>query len=59
MSEIHWQGKHIQRDMTLGEYVFNKETGGHSNGEMDFKTANMPSGLNKEGSSEKWIGKEQ
>ena len=34
--------------MTLGEYVFNKETGGHSNGEMDFKTANMPSGLNKE-----------
>lgn len=38
----------VESDMTLGEYVFNKETGGHSNGEMDFKTANMPSGLNKE-----------
>ena len=38
----------LESDMTLGEYVFNKETGGHSNGNMDFKTVDMPSGLNKD-----------
>ena len=41
----------VESDMTLGEYLFNKETGGHSNGEMDFKTANMPSGLKRKEST--------